>query len=40
VNLFDSPALGVPLLFFVTLGLVFGAFAGQSVGRRLRGMVG
>lgn len=40
VNLFDSPALGVPLLFFVTLGLVFGAFAGQSVGRRLRGMAG
>jgi hypothetical protein len=36
LNLFESPAVGVPLLFFGFLGFVFGGFAGQSVGRRLR----
>jgi hypothetical protein len=36
LNLFASPAVGVPLLFFGFLGFVFGGLAGQSVGRRLR----
>lgn len=40
LSLFASPAVGVPLLFFGFLGLVFGGFAGQSIGRRLRRLPG
>lgn len=38
--LFDPVTVGVPLLFFGMLGLVFGAFAGQSTGERLRRLIG
>lgn len=34
--LFDPISVIVPLLFFGTLGLIFGQFAGQSIGARLR----
>lgn len=36
LNLFPPQAVGVALMFFAALGLVFGGFAGQSVGERLR----
>lgn len=37
---FDPISVIVPLLFFGALGLIFGQFAGQSIGERLRRRIG